>query len=119
MTLRELLHYIEFDAELDENKEIRLIDQQNVYLGTIGEERWEAKQDSVPDIIDRLSIYWNDYVITPLEEDMSLGCDDYDTWEDLYKLACEIYGDKVNENTILGYVLGKLPVELDKELLND
>ncbi len=61
MTLRELLKEIDFDYE-SENGEIRLIDEQGAYLGSIAEDRWPAEQASVPAIIDSMEIYWNDYV---------------------------------------------------------
>ena len=117
MTLRELLDYIEFDAELDENNEIRLIDKQNVYLGDIGECRYEPKQDSVADIIDRCEIYWLDYVIRPLIEDIGCSDDLEDDWSELYKVAFKHYGsNEVDKNTILGYLIMPDSIELDKEL---
>lgn len=115
MTLRELLSYIEFDAELDEHGEIALIDNQNVYLGTIGEERWEATQELVPDIIDRMDIYWRDYVITPLCEDMD--CEEPYSWKDLYDKAIDFYGNDVDKNTILKYLIHPELVSLDEELI--
>lgn len=117
MTLRELLDYIDFDAELDENNEIRLIDEQNAYLGDIGEERYKPEQDSVADIIDRCEIYWLDYVIRPLIEDIGCSDDLEDDWSELYKVAIKHYGsNKVNRNTILGYLINPDDVKLDKEL---
>lgn len=65
MTLREMLGIIDFDYVIEED-EIRLIDQTEVYLGTIAEERWPAEQGSIPDIIDRMTRYWNDYVYEAL-----------------------------------------------------
>lgn len=61
MTLRDLLQEIDFDYEI-ENGEIKLIDKQGAYFGDIGEERWRAEQASVSAIIDRMEIYWDDYV---------------------------------------------------------
>lgn len=61
MTLRELLKEIDFDYEV-ENGEIRLIDVQGTYLGDIADDRWTVEQASVPAIIDRMEIYWDDYV---------------------------------------------------------
>ena len=49
MTLREMLEIIDFDYVIEED-EIRLIDQTEVYLGTIAEERWPAEQGSIPEI---------------------------------------------------------------------
>lgn len=115
MTLRELLSYIDFDAELDECGEIRLIDKQDAYLGTIGEERWKATQDSVSDVIDRMDIYWHDYVIIPLCKDMN--CEEPYNWQDLYKKAVDFYGNDVDKNTILKYLIHPDLVVLDEELI--
>ena len=54
-------------------------------------------------IINRLNIYWNDYVITDLAEDLDV--DSTNDWNKLYKLAKEKYGKDVDNNTILGYLL--------------
>lgn len=116
MTLRELLDYIEFDAELEDGQ-IKLIDKQNVYLGTIAEERWEPTKDSVVKIIDRMEIYWNDYVITPLINDIGCSEELRNNWSELYDIASKYYGDEeVDKNTILGYLVNPDYVELDKEL---
>lgn len=116
MTLRELLNYIEFDAELDENKEIKLVDLQGVYLGDIGECRYEPTKDSVRVIIERCEIYWNDYVIEPLEED--IDCESNLTWNELYTEAVKYYGseEETDKCTILKYLVNPELVELDKEL---
>lgn len=117
MTLRELLSYIDFDAKLDEHGEIVLIDEQGAYLGNIGEERWDTKspEETVTSIIDRLEIYWRDYEVTPLCEDMN--CEEPYSWKDLYDKAVDFYGNDVDKNTILKYLIHPDLVVLDEELI--
>lgn len=126
MSLRELLNYVDFDYEIIKNDNedytdefergielIRLIDLQDVYLGNIAEFRVEAKYElAIACIIDRLEIYWNDYVITDLKEDLDV--DDYVNWNELYKLAQEKYGKDVDNNTILGYLLDSSSIYIDE-----
>jgi hypothetical protein len=126
MSLRELLNYVDFDYEIIKNDNedytdefergielIRLIDLQDVYLGDIAEFRVEAKYEyAIACIIDRLKIYWNDYVITDLEEDLNV--DKYNNWKELYKLAKEKYGKDVDNNTILGYLLDSSNIYIEE-----
>lgn len=126
MSLRELLNYVEFDYEIIKNDNedytdefergvelIRLIDLQDVYLGNIAEFRVEAKYElTIACIIDRLEIYWNDYVITDLEEDLNV--DSTNNWNELYKLAKEKYGKEVDNNTILGYLLDSSNIYIEE-----
>lgn len=126
MSLRELLNYVEFDYEIIKNDNedytdefergielIRLIDLQDVYLGNIVEFRVEAKYElAIACIIDRLEIYWNDYVITDLEEDLNV--DSTNNWNELYKLAKEKYGKEVDNNTILGYLLDSSNIYIEE-----
>ena len=126
MSLRELLNYVDFDYEIIKNDNedytdefergielIRLIDLQDAYLGDIAEFRVEAKYEyAIACIIDRLEIYWIDYVITILEGDLRIE-GDY-TWEELYFKACKKYGDKVDNNTILGYLLDSSNIYIEE-----
>lgn len=126
MSLRELLNYVDFDYEIIKNDNedytdefergvelIKLIDLQDVYLGDIAEFRVEAKYElAIACIIDRLEIYWNDYVITDLAEDLDV--DEYDDWNELYKLAKEKYGKEVDNNTILGYLLDSSNIYIEE-----
>lgn len=126
MSLRELLSYVEFDYEIIKNDNedytdkfdrgvelIKLIDLQNAYLGTIAAFRVALNSDTaIEDIIDRLEIYWDDYEISPLEEDLDV--DEYDNWNELYKLAQEKYGKEVDNNTILGYLLDSRNVYIEE-----
>lgn len=82
MTLREMLNEIDFDYEV-ENGEIRLIDKQGAYFGDIDEERWSAEQSSVPAIIDRMEIYWSDYVYDGIvNPDLNPGGNELGDYED-------------------------------------
>lgn len=104
ISLRELISYVEFDYEIENNK-IKLIDWQNVYLGDIADFRVEIddEQFAIMSVIERLRIYWNDYVITALEEDLDVS--NYKDWEELYKIAQDKYGDDTNKCTILGWIV--------------
>ena len=126
MSLRELLNYVDFDYEIIKNDNedytdefergielIRLIDLQQVYLGNIAEFKVEAKYEyATACIIDRLGIYWNDYVITILAEDLDV--DSTNDWNELYKLAQEKYGKEVDHNTILGYLLDSSSIYIEE-----
>lgn len=126
MSLRELLRYVDFDYEIIKNDNedytdeyergidlIRLIDLQDVYLGDIADFRVRIDDKlAIECIIDRLEIYWNDYVITVLEEDLDV--DKYDDWNELYKLAQEKYGKDVGNNTILGYLLDSSNIYIEE-----
>lgn len=126
MSLRELLNYVDFDYEIIKNDNedytdeyergvelIKLIDLQDAYLGDIADFRVEVDDKlAIECIIDRLEIYWNDYVIEPLEEELRI--EDVYTWEELYIKACKKYGDKVDNNTILGYLLDSSNIYIEE-----
>lgn len=113
MELRELLNYIEFDCYYTTNKEgvrvIKLTDSQHANLGGIEDEEFT----SVSDVIDRCEIYWNDYCIIPLCNDMEISVFSFNDWTDLYNKASKYYGeDKVDNCTILKYLIHPELVEL-------
>lgn len=126
MSLKELLRYVDFDYEIIKNdgedyteeyergvELIKLIDLQNVYLGDIADFRVRVDDKlAIEYIIDRLEIYWNDYVITDLKEDLDV--DEYVNWNELYKLAKEKYGKEVDNNTILGYLLDSSNIYIEE-----
>lgn len=126
MSLKELLCYVDFDYEIIKNDNedytdeyergvelIKLIDLQDVYLGDIAGFRVRVDDKlAIECIIDRLEIYWNDYVIEPLKEDLRI--EDVYTWEELYFKACKKYGDKVDNNTILGYLLDSSNIYIEE-----
>lgn len=110
MTLRELLKEIDFNYEV-ENGDIRLIDEQGAYLGGIDEERWTAEQASVPTIIDRMEIYWNDYVYDGIvnssvnSDGKELeGYKDNGSYEELLRY-CEVHDIKNCLTQILYYIV--------------
>lgn len=110
MTLRELLKEIDFNYEV-ENGEIRLIDEQGAYLGSIAEDRWLAEQTSVPAIIDRMEIYWNDYVYDGIvNPSLNLNGKELDGYEDNGSYEgllqyCEAHGIKNYLTEILYYIV--------------
>lgn len=113
MSLRELLSYIDFDYEI-ENSKIKLVDLQDVYLGNIADFRVELNDEyAVCAIIDRMEIYWNDYVISDLEEDLNV--DNYKDWEELYRIAQEKYNEDVDKCTILGYLVNYSNVYIEEK----
>lgn len=126
MSLRELLCYVDFNYEIIKNDNedytdeyergvelIKLIDLQDAYLGDIADFRVRVDDKlAIECIIARLEIYWNDYVITGLAEDLDV--DKYDNWNELYKLAKEKYGKEVDNNTILGYLLDSSNIYIEE-----
>lgn len=58
MTLREFLNEFDFDYEKDQDGNYKLIDLQGAYLGGIGSEVFT----NIPEIVDRLSTYYTDYI---------------------------------------------------------
>lgn len=86
MSLKELLCYVDFDYEIIKNDNedytdefergielIKLIDLQDAYLGDIADFRVKLNsKTAIEDIVDRLEIYWIDYVITNLEVDLNV-----------------------------------------------
>ena len=82
MTLRELLEVIDLDYEV-KNGKIRLVDKTDVDFGNIAEDRWVAEQASVLDIIERLNIYWNDYVYNAIvDPNLNLNGKELEGYED-------------------------------------
>lgn len=114
MTLRQMLNQVDFDAELDENGEIRLIDLQGAYLGDIGDCRYKADKSSIPFIVDRLEIYWNDYFLKPYCGSLEISDDisyeellrELENGADKYKTGIDIIKNIVNPEF----------VELDEDL---
>jgi len=91
MTLREMLNYIDFDMEIIDGQDeykgervIRLIDKQRGNLGGIESEQFPVDNDFVAGmIIDRLEVYWNDYIAEPLARNVELPV--YEAYEKIYK----------------------------------
>lgn len=117
MTLTEFLSYFDFDYCLYDNGEeiqIGLIDLQDANLGNICSERYSNDKDGVDDILDRLDIYYKDYIFDDLEEVLEEE-HDVDTsdmnWEDLYHKVQELGLNY--DMDIMPYIFG------DKELILD
>ena len=90
------------------------MDLQDVYLGNIADFRVELNDEyAVCAIIDRMEIYWNDYVISDLEEDLNV--DNYKDWEELYRIAQEKYNEDVDKCTILGYLVNYSNVYIEEK----
>lgn len=95
ITLREMLNHIDFEMEIVDGKDefegekvIRLIDKQQANLGGIESEQFPAGDDwTAATIIDRLDIYWNDYIIEPLARNVELPI--YEAYEKIYKANIE------------------------------
>lgn len=117
MNLAEFLDYFDFsyekiqndfeDPENDEEGEVYvLIDNQHANLGGIENERFST----IPAIIDRLDIYYNDYIYRDLEEEFDLE----GTTEELFK-QLEKIEDKRQEwhYSLLYYILN--PNELKEK----
>lgn len=110
MSLRELLSEVEFDYEI-ENDEIKLIDLQGVYLGDIADFRVSIKEEIpliIDIIIDRLTIYFEDYFVGGFREylfsEYGVDSDGFD-WKDLYEKGKQILGEEVDRYTILKYLI--------------
>ena len=114
MNLAEFLDYFDFsyekiqndfkDPENDDESEVyALIDNQHANLGGIENERFST----IPAIIDRLDIYYVDYIYRDLEEEFGL----FGTAEELFK-QLEGIDDKRQEGhySLLYYILN--PEEL-------
>jgi len=114
MELRELLNYIEFDVYKTKDKNgkeiLKLHDCQEVNLGNICDEEFEISQNGIIGIIDRCEIYWNDYVITPLCEDLNIN--DTLSYSDVYAKVKEKYKDDSEKITVLYWLINPDKVEL-------
>lgn len=76
MTLREFLEAFEFGytTEVRGNRTVyKLFDYLGVNLGGINQEKF----DSIEDIVDRLGIYYHDYIFTELEEEFGYDGEEY------------------------------------------
>ena len=110
MKMSELLSYIEFKLEKTEDNTYRLIDLQHANLGGIEDEVFHTPAE----IIERCTIYWRDYEIFGLCEDLNVSESDFKDWEELYEFATNFYGeDKVDKNTILYWLINPEMVDME------
>lgn len=117
MTLTEFLSYFDFDYciyEDGEEKKIGLIDNQGANLGGIEEERYNASEEGVIGIIDRLDIYYKDYIFDGLEDvleyEHNIDISNM-SWEDLYNKVKEL--NLGYDMDIMPYIFGDKKLELD------
>lgn len=117
MTLTDFLNYFDFDYCLYDNgkeKNIGLIDLQKANLGDIEGDRYEASEDGVKSIIDRLDIYYEDYIFNGLEETLeqehNIDVSNM-SWEDLYNKVQEL--DLGYDMDIMPYIFGDKEIKLD------
>ncbi len=76
MKLTEFLSIFEFSYDITEDNKIRLIDWQGANLGEIEEERFEINDNTITNIIERMSTYIDDYIIIEFENALhDLGID--------------------------------------------
>lgn len=119
MTLLEFLEYFDFEYRLyDDGSEkwIGLIDTQNANLGGIEEERFPNDEFGVEMILDRLDIYYEDYIFNDLQWIFEHECNidtSTMTWLDMYQKAKEL---NLNSYTkILKYIFEGKRLVLDNE----
>lgn len=117
MTLTDFLNYFDFDYCLYDNgkeKNIGLIDLQKANLGDIEGDRYEASEDGVKSIIDRLDIYYEDYIFNGLEETLeqehNIDVSNM-SWKDLYNKVQEL--DLGYDMDIMPYIFGDKEIKLD------
>ena len=79
----------EFSIET-ENGKFRLIDEQGAYFGDIGQDRF----DNLAEVIDRLSVYHEDYIISDTEEVIETG--EEVPKEQLYQYALVTSNEKMD-----------------------
>lgn len=93
---------------------IGLIDLQKANLGDIEGDRYEASEDGVKSIIDRLDIYYEDYIFNGLEETLeqehNIDVSNM-SWKDLYNKVQEL--DLGYDMDIMPYIFGDKEIKLD------
>lgn len=80
-TLLKFLEYIEFELEVAPDG-LHLVDLQRANLCGIEQEVFST----IDEVLDRLSVYANDYFVEPIAEDLGYA---YNNWEDLYQFGME------------------------------
>lgn len=83
MRLKKFLEYFEFDYRYD-GEDIALIDVTGANLGDIESERFP--KHNLSSIVDRLDIYYKDYIFDDLADKYGVDPDD---WQAIYKKAIE------------------------------
>lgn len=116
LTLTEFLNHFDFDYVVYQDDTIGLIDLQKANLGNIEDERFYNNRDGVFDIIERLGIYYEDYIFEPIQE-MLQDEHNIDTsrmnWKELYKII-QALGLNYDMD-ILPYIFFKKELVLDSD----
>lgn len=101
VSLTEMLEVIEFEYEYDEEGQIKLIDQTGTNLGNIMDESF----DTPADVIDRLELYYYDYLFREYVEDPRNEVEDSMTYEDVYNqmLNDAETRNKLDQNIFFGF----------------
>ena len=79
--ISELLDVYELDIIVNDDLTLSVYDRQGGNLGDIESEKF----NTFDDIIERMDIYHNDYIVRALEEINDVNESDFDNWEDMYK----------------------------------
>lgn len=114
MKLTEFLSIFEFSYEITEDNKIRLIDWQGANLGEIEEERFEINDDTVTNIIERMGIYIDDYIIIEFEDAL------YDLGIDYCDMTLEEMIQKCKENNVedVSYYAAEILLEPSKIVID-
>ena len=84
----DMLDLYEFDLAVDNEGFWRVVDRQAGNLGGIEQEQF----NTLADILDRMEVYHNDYIIEDLEK--CFPEIEYSNWEDLYKELISLSNDE-------------------------
>ena len=77
----ELMDIYEFQVYKNENSKLQLNDLQGACLGNICDEEFNDEYE----ILERLGVYHDDYILNLLEEDYDICFDTYQEWYDFLK----------------------------------
>ena len=86
MTLRQMLNVVDFDYKITTENQIALIDKHGANLGGIEQERWNITNDVCMLIIDRLDMYFTDYIYYDIIEECKDCFDNEDPFDGDWKL---------------------------------
>lgn len=96
--IEELVNYVEFELEVNQNGTLSLVDTQHANLGGIESQEFSTYRE----VVDRLSTYFYDYILEPLCDYLEI--EDYQDEKDLYNKVKHL-------DTNYGVYLLKLIVE--------
>lgn len=117
LTLTEFLNYFDFDYVVYDDNFIGLIDNQSANLGNIEEERYTNDANGILNIVDRLDIYYKDYIFDSLEQvlrdEHNIDTDKM-SWKELYEIVKALKLDY--DMDILPYIFSEKEIILDSEM---